>query len=251
MSDVPQTGLGPGTCLTPARGIHFAVDHGEVVVLDVSRDRYSALGPGMSAAVRWAADPHAAEPADAAHHLQRLLAHGILVPASQTERIPEPAEPRGMTTHRWTPHMSQAALSGSRATTRQLAFAIAAIARADRAHRRGGTAAVLSWLERRLGRLSPAENPADAPTAQLADAHVRARMLYPRRIECLVGSAALAAHAWSAGIPAVFVIGVQKYPFIAHSWVEHDGRVVNDRSEVSRRLAHILRLAAPQGAQAR
>jgi hypothetical protein len=65
-------------------------------------------------------------------------------------------------------------------------------------------------------------------------------MLYPRRVECLPGSAALAANVWRCGLPVRFLIGVQKYPFYAHSWVELGDTVVNDVQDVHQRLSFIV-----------
>lgn len=245
MSDQAVTVLGPGVRLAPARGVYLAADHGEVVVLDARRDQYSALGPGVSAAVRWALNPAGfPEPPGAAALLEPLVRAGLLAPAPQGAggvTLPEPAEPGGVPSYRWTPHLSWAARSGVRASAVQVVRAVAAIGRADAIVRRGRIQAVLRWLRARHRRLPAAAGPGSAVlAAALVDAHIRARMLYPRQIECLAGSAALAAHAWACGLAVGFVIGVHKYPFVAHAWVEHDGQVLNDRPDVARRLAPIV-----------
>jgi hypothetical protein len=116
--------------------------------------------------------------------------------------LPEPAEPGGVPSYRWTPHLSWAARSGVRASAAQVVRAVAAIRRADAALRRGRIQAVLRWLRARHGRLPVAAGPGSAVrAAALVDAHIRARMLYPRQIECLPGSAALAAHAGAQPVP--------------------------------------------------
>ena len=43
------------------------------------------------------------------------------------------------------------------------------------------------------------------------------------------------------GIEGYLVVGVQKYPFYAHAWVEYSNTVVNDTAEVKKRLAVILK----------
>jgi hypothetical protein len=246
MSDRSLIVLGPGSRLAPARGVRLAADLGEVVVLDVFRDEYSALGPGVSAAVRWALNPaDVPEPPNAVALVEPLVKNGLLglAPVGTAGiTLPEPAEPGGVASYRWTPHLSWAARSGVRASTGQTARALAAIIRADRALRRGRLAGVLAWLRgRRAACRTGATGPGSAVVAaELVDAHIRARMLYPREIQCLAGSAALTAHAWTAGIPVRFVIGVQKYPFVAHAWVEFDSQVLNDRHDVARRLAPIV-----------
>ena len=239
------TVLGPGVRLAPARGVYLAADHGEVVVLDARRDQYSALGPGVSAAVRWALNPAACpEPPEAAALLEPLVQAGLLTPAPSgagAVTLPEPAEPGGVPSYRWTPNLSWAARSGARASRVQVVRAVAIIGRADALVRRGRIQAVLRWLRTRHGRLPAVAGPGSAVrAAALVDAHIRARMVYPRQIECLPGSAALAAHAWACGLPVGFVTGVHKYPFVAHAWVEYNGQVLNDRPEIARRLAPIV-----------
>jgi hypothetical protein len=141
----------------------------------------------------------------------------------------------------WTPYLSRAAQSGVRAGTFQIARALGAIVRADTLLRRRHITGVLNWLNSRYAaRPTGPTSMSDAAAAVLVDAHIRARMLYPRQIHCLAGSAALATHAWADGYAVAFVIGVQKYPFVAHAWVEHDGHVLNDRADVAGRLAPIV-----------
>ena len=52
---------------------------------------------------------------------------------------------------------------------------------------------------------------------------------YWKRVLCLQRSAATACLLKRYGVPAQMVIGAQQTPFIAHAWVEVDGRVVNDK----------------------
>jgi hypothetical protein len=52
---------------------------------------------------------------------------------------------------------------------------------------------------------------------------------YPKQVLCLQRSAATACLLKRYGFPARLIIGVQQIPFRAHSWVEVQGRVVNDR----------------------
>jgi len=52
---------------------------------------------------------------------------------------------------------------------------------------------------------------------------------YWKEVLCLQRSAATAYLLKRYGVAATLVIGVQNLPFKAHSWVEVDGRVVNDQ----------------------
>jgi hypothetical protein len=50
---------------------------------------------------------------------------------------------------------------------------------------------------------------------------------------CLQRSAATACLLKTSGVPAQMVIGAQPIPFRAHAWVEVDGRVVNDKTDLA------------------
>ena len=52
---------------------------------------------------------------------------------------------------------------------------------------------------------------------------------YCKQVLCLQRSAVTVCLLRNYGIPALLVLGVQQMPFKAHSWVEVDGKVVNDR----------------------
>jgi hypothetical protein len=56
-----------------------------------------------------------------------------------------------------------------------------------------------------------------------------AAALYFKQALCLQRSAAAACLLKKHGFPAEMVIGVQQLPFLAHAWVELDGRIVNDK----------------------
>jgi Transglutaminase-like superfamily len=56
---------------------------------------------------------------------------------------------------------------------------------------------------------------------------------YWKEVLCLQRSATTSCLLKSCGISAQLVIGAQQLPFKAHSWVEVEGRVVNDRTYVT------------------
>lgn len=69
----------------------------------------------------------------------------------------------------------------------------------------------------------------------------RAAVYYFKRAWCLQRSATTACLLRRKGIPAQLVIGVERFPFYAHAWVEVDGRVVNDSPQVKKRYTVIER----------
>lgn len=55
---------------------------------------------------------------------------------------------------------------------------------------------------------------------------------YPKQALCLQRSFVTTHLLRKHGIAAKMVLGAQKLPFKAHAWVEVDGRVINERSNV-------------------
>jgi hypothetical protein len=71
-----------------------------------------------------------------------------------------------------------------------------------------------------------AVDPRDA--ARISAAVDAASAFYFKRAWCLQRSAAATCLLRLRGFPAQLVIGVKRMPFLAHAWVEIEGRVVND-----------------------
>lgn len=61
----------------------------------------------------------------------------------------------------------------------------------------------------------------------------RACVFYFKEVQCLQRSAATACLLRDLGVSGNLVIGAQHLPFRAHAWVEVDGQVVNDKSDVA------------------
>jgi len=55
---------------------------------------------------------------------------------------------------------------------------------------------------------------------------------YPKHALCLQRSVVTTCLLRSYGVPAQMVLGAQRLPFKAHAWVEANGRVLNERSNV-------------------
>lgn len=77
---------------------------------------------------------------------------------------------------------------------------------------------------------------------QITAAVNRAAALYYQRRWCLQRSAACAYLLRRHGFGAELVLGVQVLPFIAHAWVEMDGKVINDNPELTRTFAELHRV---------
>lgn len=55
---------------------------------------------------------------------------------------------------------------------------------------------------------------------------------YPKQALCLQRSFVTTYLLRKQGVPAQMVLGAQKLPFKAHAWVEVNGRIINERSNV-------------------
>jgi hypothetical protein len=70
----------------------------------------------------------------------------------------------------------------------------------------------------------------------------QAQAYYPKKVACLQNAAVMTCLLRRRGIPAVMVIGAQEFPPKAHSWVEVEGRVVNDRPNLQTEYRELRRL---------
>lgn len=94
-----------------------------------------------------------------------------------------------------------------------------------------GFGRTMRWI-RRDAECAPVTADADeALVARCEYAVAMAAALYPGRAACLERSLLLYWWLRRAGVSVEFRMGAQMYPFLAHAWVEHGGRVINDVAE--------------------
>ena len=94
-----------------------------------------------------------------------------------------------------------------------------------------GFGRTMRWIRRDADRASLMSEVDDALVARCEYAVAMAAALYPGRAACLERSLMLYWWLRRAGVRTDFCIGAQMYPFLAHAWVEHHGRVINDVAE--------------------
>lgn len=209
-----------------APGLHCCDAGGRLIFLDVTADRYFGLDEEREAAVRATLKAHPGDPPHAA--VEALIACGawrpdvrdatapvrraIAIPReSLLDDVPQKAELLGA---------GRAAL---------------AILRTRRRLQREGLAALLAELER----LKPPV-PSSVEPGAIAAAFDLSRMLLDSVDQCLPHALALAAALFRAGCAADFVIAVRGRPFRAHSWVQANGVLLNDRLDRVRDFVPIL-----------
>ncbi len=82
--------------------------------------------------------------------------------------------------------------------------------------------------------------PSDAELKQLASIVNKACLIYPNRTKCLEWAMTYVLLALQKGWKCNLEIGVQNYPFMAHAWVECNGKVVMDSQDLREGLGIIL-----------
>lgn len=81
---------------------------------------------------------------------------------------------------------------------------------------------------RTLKRRVPEAREGEVLDRTLAGVVTATRLYYRRRNDCLPKSLTIYHLVRRQGIPAELCIGVKKFPFAAHAWVEYGGRIVDD-----------------------
>lgn len=82
--------------------------------------------------------------------------------------------------------------------------------------------------------------PSDLELQQLASIVNKACLIYPSRTKCLEWAITYVLLALQKGWKCNLEIGVQNYPFMAHAWVECNGKVVMDSQNLRKGLGIIL-----------
>ena len=94
-----------------------------------------------------------------------------------------------------------------------------------------GFGRTMRWISRDVERAPLLSDTENVFVLRCEYAIAMAAALYPGRAACLERSLMLYWWLRRAGVPVQFRMGAQLYPFLAHAWVERDGRVINDVAE--------------------
>jgi len=245
---VIAAGAVPSTRFVPSRDALAAEIDGLLIVLDLRSERYYVLDEvatamwnalvevgdrdGALERLRARYDVDTAElERDLEILIARLTAGGFArwVKSAVDESDEKAPAPHGLPPRRGAPFEVRAwsSLASTLRTLRREGFA-AAYRRAALAAGTAATAAeVESLLARGLRAFARAENLFLMPKA-------------PR--DCFPRSIALFRFLRAIGVPVEHRIGVNRYPFAAHAWVEWNGRVLSDHPGSSRGFTTIARL---------
>lgn len=103
------------------------------------------------------------------------------------------------------------------------------------------------WSRRSAGAAPPA-NPSGVVERTLEGARRATRCYWRSGRDCLPRSLAVYLLLRRGGIPATFHIGVRRYPFGAHAWVEWEGRRLDDAPARQRRESYMPIISTGAGA---
>ncbi len=196
-------------------GISFCEVDGQLVFLDLGRDRYFRIGASLEQAFRSAVDG-AGEVAE--DQIERLRANGLIT----SDVVPETLE-RAVATE---PTASLVERRQRRASVQPILLGEMAIRLLHARHivRRGGLPGAISALRAGKDRQSAP----DRCSLSLVRPYLACRGLLPFAPNCLRDSLALAFYLNRRGAPFQLVFGVKLAPFAAHCWLQDGPLVLND-----------------------
>lgn len=197
-------------------GVSYCEVAGQLLFLDVRRDRYFCLSETREAAFRRVARGVEVDADDVAM-LAGMIGDGLLVTGTPPRPCAPVPRPR-------TSLVDQLEASG------RLAATLGAILNLTRTR----AALRLLGLERMLARLPVADGITGnrdqaAKAMQVAATYQQAGLLVTALDRCLPRSIAVAHRCRRVGIPVDLILGVRLQPFAAHCWVQLGDAVVNDR----------------------
>jgi hypothetical protein len=95
----------------------------------------------------------------------------------------------------------------------------------------GGYERTRQRIERRIARVAVVGDGDARVVAAIEYAVAMGAALFPGRAQCLERSLVLYDYLRCRGIVAEMRLGIQRYPFMAHAWVEYRGEPINDVPE--------------------
>lgn len=200
--------------------VHACIDGDWLIFLDLKSNRYFAVSAAQSAAIDGIANARLDETAVEGGALQKLAARGVLTAAKDAH---PPQELIGRSGRINAPTIVQFAWAAHWAST--------AVRRGDMWR---AVQSIRSW------KMAPCQDMAAGHKSILRFNEMRPWL--PKPYVCLFDALCLIRFLLSRGTHATLVIGARARPFLAHSWVELDGAIVDDGGEDCESMQEIVRL---------
>lgn len=209
-----------------APGVGYCEVGGELVFLDLARDKYLALrGEDRAAFERL----RKGEPNDS-EAMSRLVQTGLLARTDAPERL-NPASIK-------IPPRDISDLDDRRFSLRMAVASATALRWAGQAMRPTHIAATVEKLRGTKARVGVPG--ADTPATAIASLYASCRWAIPVTPRCLIDALALDRILLSRGLVASMVFGVQLDPFRAHCWLQTPERVLSGTAAEARAFTPIL-----------
>lgn len=118
---------------------------------------------------------------------------------------------------------------------------LSALITTNRILQKQGIKGVINLLHKQASQIKEWNTPPVHSLNYLMASLDRACQFYPRKVVCLAWSSTLTYLCLKRGWFVQFVIGVQLHPFLAHAWVEREGKVIGDREDINSYLGILLK----------
>lgn len=125
----------------------------------------------------------------------------------------------------------------------EIAEALLCIAKVQKLLKKGKLAQLFSLLDGYARKYKILSTPEQKEIDKMAYILDKACILYPAKILCLAWASTFVMLFLKRGWCCELVMGIQTSPFYAHAWVELNGKIINDDSQLQERLAPIFRLS--------
>jgi hypothetical protein len=221
--------------------VHHALVGEQLILLDGKQDKYIFIDGERARTLHDCLESGA--PDALARRLPEIirlaLQQRIIEPCNQPYRLHvRQTQPVGIDLHQW---RLPAAEAGPAMNTRQALPFIGDFLRLKLCMRIRG----LDFLFRRLHAATRRRNVRLIPFEEVETRcrQIRQAALYlPFRTACLENALVTAFYLARHAIPGEFCIGIQLTPFLAHAWINYQGRVILDKPDLNQAMITLLKI---------
>lgn len=220
-----------------AEHVHHLLLNDEYILLDEVRDRYVVLDKEWSERLTLVLGDYDSDPEGA----EIFLGRGLLHARKSPQFVSTVHGNFGIDNYEW---RATSRFRGDHLELTAFPPLIFALARTYWLLKRHGLHSALEKL-RQLKKKALSREPV-RPAHAVRKAQAAANMIglcamyLPFKHQCLEAALAASMYLLSAGVSVDFKIGVQRYDFLAHAWIEVGGQVIGDDPSLPHRLPTLL-----------
>ncbi|MBR2515495.1 MAG: lasso peptide biosynthesis B2 protein [Halomonas sp.] len=222
--------------------VHYVLLNGEFIILDEQEDRYVILEAPTSLELEMAL----MEGNEQSALVQELLNAGILELSSQRQSIRRvTVQEHGIGDYEWRfarQFHQTASVKWMSFRALQTLLWIKTLLSTRGFHSAMNSLRALKATQAHSIHLPIESSEHNRICACAATAIAEAALWMPYRVECLEYSMSLSRLLLSLGVCPTFRIGVQRYDFLSHAWVEVGGKVLGDDPNLPDRMCSIVEI---------